>query len=80
MASPSMSTESARRAVELVSTPAMASVRNIATLIHKTTWSTRRWRSGMPVLISQQSFTRTYNVRANRLSATVKAARAISGS
>src|SRR6266508_411715 len=58
MASPSMSTESARRAVEFARIPEMDSARNIATLIHRTTWSTRRWRSGTSSPTSQQSFTR----------------------
>src|SRR5882724_6209507 len=58
MASPSMSTESASKAVELASTPAVHSARNMATLIQSTTRSTRRWRAGTSALTSQQSFTR----------------------
>src|SRR5215470_15531097 len=58
MASPSMSTESARRAVELARRPATDSVRNIAALIHSTTCSTRRCSRGIS-RTSQQSSTET---------------------
>jgi len=45
--------------VEFARIPEMNSTRNIATLIQRTTWSTRRWRSGTSALTSQQSFTRS---------------------
>src|SRR5215470_19383909 len=56
MASPSMSTESARSAVEWASRPATNSPTNIAALTHSTICRTRRWRVANSGPISQQSF------------------------
>src|SRR5574338_108139 len=55
MASPSMSTESARSAVEPASSPALNSVRNMTALMHNTTSRIRRWSRGTSAT-SQQSF------------------------
>src|SRR2546425_1555757 len=55
MASTSISTESARRAVEWLASPATNSTTNMTALIHRTIVKTRRWRSGMSDRKSQHS-------------------------
>src|SRR5437867_12201583 len=55
MASPSISTESARRAVEWLASPATNSTTNMTALIHRTIVKTRRCRSGMSDRKSQHS-------------------------
>ena len=55
MASPSISTESARSAVEYARTPATDSYMNMPTLIHSTVRKTRRCRSGIVVTAQHSS-------------------------
>src|SRR5437867_11232099 len=55
-----MSIESANSAVECARTPATDSARNIAALIHRTTWSTRRCSRGIGRTSQHSSMARAY--------------------